>query len=109
MFQLGLLSFFVLQTIGVQANRYYNIRNKCPTDITLYINGVSQGTLAASGGFVQESFANDFDGFIFTDANGGNKNGSGATRAGFYGTVSIFFKPFLSYLATKYCPLDILE
>jgi hypothetical protein len=89
MFQLGLLSFFVLQTIGVQANRYYNIRNKCPSDITLYINGTSQGTLPASGGFVQKSFPNDFDGFIYTDANGGDANGSGTTRAGFYGTVCI--------------------
>jgi hypothetical protein len=100
MLQLGLLSFLVLQTIGVQASRQYNILNKCPSDITLYINGTSQGTLPASGGFVQEIFANDFDGFIYTDANGGNSNGSGTTRAGFYGTVGIF--PLYRLLVIKY-------
>jgi hypothetical protein len=84
-----LLSLFVLPIVVVQAVRQYTIENKCPSPITLYINGTSQGTVAANGGIIQKNFDNNFEGFIYTDANGGNKDGSGTTRAGFYGVVSI--------------------
>ena len=67
----------------------YIVTNQCPQAITALINGESQGLLAANGGSIQRTFDN-FDGFIFTDANGGNANGTGTTRAGFFGdTVSV--------------------
>jgi hypothetical protein len=95
MLHLGLLSLFFLQTIVVQAMRQYNVLNKCPSAITLYINGTSQRSLSANGGFIQNIFDNNFEGFIYTDANGGNQNGTRTTRAGFYGNVGIFhLRPF---------------
>jgi hypothetical protein len=87
---INLLSLLVLPTVVVQAVRQYTVKNKCPSPITLYINGTSQGTVAADGGIFQQNFNNNFEGFIYTDANGGNQNGSGTTRAGFYGVVSVF-------------------
>jgi hypothetical protein len=90
MLHVGLLSLLVLQAIAVHAMRDYTITNNCPGASTLYINGASQGTLAANGGSTQQSMNNTFEGLIYLDVNGGNQDGSGTTRAGFYGTVSSF-------------------
>jgi hypothetical protein len=89
MLQLSFLSLLVLPTIVVHATREYIITNNCPAPIALYINGVGQGTLPASGGSTQRTLDNNFSGFIYTDANGGNQNGAGTTRAGFFGEVGV--------------------
>ena len=90
MLHIGLLSLLIFQAITVHAIRQYTITNNCPDASTLYINGASQGTLAASGGSTQQMMNNTFEGLIYLDVNGGNQDGSGTTRAGFYGTVSNF-------------------
>lgn len=90
MFQLGLLSLLLLKTTAVHAAGTYTVTNNCPVASTLYMNGYSQGTLAANGGTFQTDFNSveaKFDGFWYLDVNGGNSNGSTSTRAGFYGSV----------------------
>ncbi|KAF8642814.1 hypothetical protein AX16_009403 [Volvariella volvacea WC 439] len=64
--------------------RRFVIRNDCPLPINYYINGESQGPLWANGGQVDRQLIDNFSGFIYTDANGGNQNGVGTTRAGFF-------------------------
>lgn len=78
-----------LLTTQVLALRHYSIVNSCPSAVTLYINGESQGSLAANGGTTTRDFNNTWSGLIYTDANGGNKNGTRTTRAGFFGDVSM--------------------
>jgi hypothetical protein len=90
---LHLFFLFLLVLPGLQVHAAttlnYIVTNQCPQAITVFINGQSQGSLAAKGGSIQRTFDN-FDGFIYTDANGGNKDGTGTTRAGFFGdTVSV--------------------
>ena len=70
------------------ADRIFTIRNRCPQSITLYINGQTQGLLAMNG-FMNQTFEDSWSGLIYTDANGGNANGAGTTKAGFYGQVTI--------------------
>ena len=67
--------------------RQYNIFNKCPTAIDLYIGGVLDGNIASAGNVTR--FLNTDAGFFYTDANGGKPDGTGTTRAGFFGNVSI--------------------
>jgi hypothetical protein len=88
MFLLSLSLLACCPLLWVHAARQYLITNKCPKPITLFINGESQGTLTANGGSTQRTFDNTFSGLIYTDANGGNQNGVGTTRAGFFGQVS---------------------
>jgi hypothetical protein len=88
MMKLSVLSASLLATQAL-AVRKYSIVNSCPAAINLYINGESQGSLAANGGTTVKEYPNTWSGFIYTDANGGNQNGAGTTRAGFYGEVHI--------------------
>lgn len=81
----ALLASPITLVLGV---REYIILNQCPSAITLYINGESQGSLAANGGSTTRELIDNWSGFIYTDANGGNQNGTGTTRAGFYGQAS---------------------
>ncbi|KAJ6587539.1 G-X-X-X-Q-X-W domain-containing protein [Mycena vulgaris] len=73
------------------ATRLYNITNNCPIPVTLYINGESRGTLASSGGFTTRTVDNNWSGFIYTDANQGNIDGSGTVRAGFFGEDNYYY------------------
>ncbi|KAF8890489.1 hypothetical protein BD779DRAFT_1469382 [Infundibulicybe gibba] len=72
--------------------RDYTIINRCPTDITLFVNGQNEGVLRANGGSVDKPYPKPWSGFIYTDANGGNgATGSGTTRAGFYGEDGYYY------------------
>lgn len=74
--------------------RLYTIFNDCPQNINLYINGVSQGSLGV-GATTTRELEENWSGFIYTDANGGNgSTGERTTRAGFYGEVSSDTKRF---------------
>jgi hypothetical protein len=70
--------------------RHFIIQNQCPSQINLYINGEYQGPLSR-GGQTERDFDSHFSGFIYTDANGGNQNGLGTTRAGFYGEYEYYY------------------
>jgi hypothetical protein len=85
MFKPTLLASLLYLTTSVTA-RLYTIQNNCPQGITLYINGVSQGRLAA-GAVTTRTQTENWSGFIYTDANGGSVTGERTTRAGFYGEV----------------------
>jgi hypothetical protein len=63
--------------------KQYNIFNNCPTDIDLYIGGVLDGNIARGGNVTR--FPDTGATLFYTDANGGNANGAGTTRAGFFG------------------------
>lgn len=65
-----------------QNTRQYNIYNKCPTAIDLYISGTNHGTIP-TGGSVSRTLGTSA-GYFFTDANGGSKNINRAIYAGFY-------------------------
>lgn len=82
------LALLVPFTQVVTAIRHYDIINNCPLPITLYINGESQGTLTSSGGSTTRDLPDGWSGFIYTDFNQGNEDGTATVRAGFYGTVS---------------------
>jgi len=70
-----------------QSTRQYIIFNKCPTAVNLYIGGVLDGSIPSAGNVTK--FLSTGAGFFYTDANGGNANGAGTTRAGFFDDVSI--------------------
>lgn len=57
--------------------------NRCPAPINLVIGGNITGTIPA-GGTVNTNLGFNTGGFFFTDANGGNANGVGTTRVGFF-------------------------
>jgi hypothetical protein len=62
---------------------------------TLYINGDSEGILAANGGIFKtniNSVEAKFDGFMYLDVNGGSGYNSATTRASFYGSVGDCYK-----------------
>ena len=65
-----------------QNTRQYNIYNKCPTAIDLYIAGTNQGTILTNGS-VSRTLGTGA-GYFFTDANGGSKNANRTIYAGFY-------------------------
>lgn len=68
------------------ADRYYQIKNNCPTDINLYSAGVLQRSLAA--GETTTQYATGFvPGPFYTDANGGSAGGVGSTKAAFWDRV----------------------
>ncbi|KAJ7495530.1 G-X-X-X-Q-X-W domain-containing protein [Mycena latifolia] len=81
--------FCALFAVGpaVSATRIYNITNNCPIPITLYVSGVPEGVLVSFGGYTTRIIDNNWSGFIYTDANQGNADGSGTVRAGFFGEV----------------------
>lgn len=76
----------LLSVVGVNAERIYTIKNKCPVTIKVYSGGHPRGTIAA-GRSITKSFPDNWDGFIYTNANGGTVKGSKTTKAGFYGEV----------------------
>jgi len=61
--------------------RRYNIYNKCPTAINLYIGGTNYGTLSTNGN--SSETLSTSAGFFFTDANGGSQNAKRTIYAGF--------------------------
>jgi len=67
----------------------FMIRNHCPSPIRVFINGKSQGTLPRESS-LNRKFDGAWSGTIYSSANGGNPNGVGTTRAGFYGKVCEF-------------------
>ncbi|KAL0952119.1 hypothetical protein HGRIS_008748 [Hohenbuehelia grisea] len=69
---------------AVLSERTLSIGNRCPADVTLYINGASMGIIAGFEGQYHTTMQPNFSGFIYTSANGGNANGTGTTRAGFF-------------------------
>ncbi|KAG5637604.1 hypothetical protein H0H81_003996 [Sphagnurus paluster] len=87
----NLALFALLAVSGVFADRKYIIKNSCPSAVKLYINGEAQGSIPASGGSFGRTFPDTWSGFIYTDANGGNKSGAGTTRAGFYGQSGYYY------------------
>ncbi|GLB36890.1 hypothetical protein LshimejAT787_0311770 [Lyophyllum shimeji] len=94
---------------GVLADRQYVVKNSCPTTVALFINGEPQGPLAAAGVTIQKTFPNTWSGFIYTDANGGNQNGSGMTRAGFHGDSNYYYivvDPAYFNVGVRITPLD---
>lgn len=70
----------------VSADRIFNLINNCPIPIDIYVNGASVGRVK-SGERIEKQYTENFSGFIYTDANGGNKDGSGTVRAGFFSEV----------------------
>ncbi|KAH6879697.1 G-X-X-X-Q-X-W domain-containing protein [Coprinopsis sp. MPI-PUGE-AT-0042] len=75
----------------VSAIRHYDIINNCPLPITLFVNGESQGTLTSSGGSTARDLPGGWSGFIYTDFNQGNQDGTATVRAGFYGTDNYYY------------------
>jgi hypothetical protein len=88
-FHLNVLGVVASCAVGALA-RTYKITNNCPLAITLYITGQNQGTLA-HGATITRTLDENFSSFIFTDANGGNADGSGTTRAGFFGPDDYYY------------------
>jgi hypothetical protein len=68
--------------------RSFTVINKCPRWIRIWVDGNSQGWLSPNSGSKVLNYPNDFSGLIYTNANGGNQDGSRTTRAGFEGQVS---------------------
>ena len=79
--------------------RQYNIFNKCPTAIDLYIGGVLDSNIASAGNVTR--FLTTSAGFFYTDVNGGKPDGTGTARAGFFGDVSIHGFEFSFHLTTS--------
>ena len=78
-----ILASSILATPLVRQNTcQYNIYNKCPTAIDLYIAGTNQGTIPTNGNISRTLGTGA--GYFFTDANGGSKNAERTIYAGFY-------------------------
>ncbi|KAJ7921823.1 G-X-X-X-Q-X-W domain-containing protein [Mycena leptocephala] len=84
-------SFSAVAVPAASATRIYNITNNCPISISLYINGVDEGVLASSGGKTTRIIDSNWSGFIYTNANQGNADGSGTVRAGFFGEDNYYY------------------
>lgn len=84
-----LLSFTSILSLPAVCARVFTISNRCPLPVTLYVSGGRQGILNSDGGTTQREFPEDWSGYIYTDANGGDGEKSvRVARAGFYGLVS---------------------
>ncbi|KAF5336494.1 hypothetical protein D9611_006744 [Ephemerocybe angulata] len=87
-FTLLMLATAVLATSTAQALEkrqtpyasQFVIHNSCPSAINLYIGGQLDSRIPTGGSVTKFSAP----GFFYTDANGGNANGAGTLRAGFY-------------------------
>ncbi|RDB27204.1 Endo-1,4-beta-xylanase A [Hypsizygus marmoreus] len=86
----ALLLVLTAPALLVSAARQITITNKCPSTITIYRNGNSQGSLS-SGSSSTSSVSNNFNGFYYTNANGGSSSGADTTRAGFYGQSGYYY------------------
>ncbi|KAF8960460.1 ricin B lectin domain-containing protein [Flammula alnicola] len=65
-----------------QTTRQYTIINKCPTAVNLFIAGALDSSMPV-GGSVTRTLPVDA-GMFYTDANGGDGDSQGTTRAGFF-------------------------
>ena len=70
--------------------------NKCPAPINVVVGGNITGIIPA-GGTLNTNLGFNTGGFFFADANGGNANGLGTTRAGYFIQV-LCVSSFFSYL-----------
>ncbi|KAJ3520024.1 hypothetical protein NMY22_g12929 [Coprinellus aureogranulatus] len=61
---------------------HFIIGNSCPTPVNLFIGNRLDTTLPIGGYTTKDSYV--YTDLFFTDAHGGNANGSGTTRAGFF-------------------------
>ncbi|TFK67156.1 hypothetical protein BDN72DRAFT_899185 [Pluteus cervinus] len=70
--------------------RPFTVVNQCSDAIDLYVSGQKQGTIQPNGNtnFTQPD---EWSGFIYTDQYGGSSDGTGTTRAGFYGTNDWYY------------------
>ncbi|TFK37931.1 ricin B lectin domain-containing protein [Crucibulum laeve] len=84
-----IIFFFLTNGVFSQSIIQYTIQNRCPADINLYIGGRLDG-LIPTGDNVTRFLAPDAGPF-YTDANGGNANGVGSTKAGFYLQSSYYY------------------
>ncbi|KAF8890491.1 ricin B lectin domain-containing protein [Infundibulicybe gibba] len=70
----------------------FTIVNKCPKEISVFINGQLRTLLKASGGSLVQTLGPTFVGAITSDVNGGNGvTGVGSTKAGFNGLAGYYF------------------
>ncbi|KAG5634420.1 hypothetical protein H0H81_002054 [Sphagnurus paluster] len=96
MFNLKTFSAIVLTAVAVaipvEGSRTFKVINKCPKPINLFVNGRTQGSLRPNGGSTSLTYSNSFSGVFYTDANGGNRNGFGTTRAGFEGVGDYYYE-----------------
>ncbi|KAF9466905.1 G-X-X-X-Q-X-W domain-containing protein [Collybia nuda] len=89
---LFLLGFTNILSLSAVLARVFTITNRCPLPVTLYVSGGRQGTLNADGGTTQREFPEDWSGYIYTDANGGNgEKSERVARAGFYGPNDYYY------------------
>jgi hypothetical protein len=78
--------------------KQYNIFNNCPSDINLYTGGVLDGNIASGGNVTR--FLDTGKALFYTDANGGNTNGAGTTRAGFFGNDLYYMVKDMAHINT---------
>ncbi|KAL4265377.1 Carbohydrate-binding module family 13 protein [Pleurotus pulmonarius] len=64
------------------ADRTFIINNACPSDVSLFMDGVRQSILAP-GAVVTKTFPSNFSGAIYSTSNGGSGTGRFATTAWF--------------------------
>ncbi|KAG5650648.1 hypothetical protein H0H81_011486 [Sphagnurus paluster] len=86
------LSFVALAlSVPSALARLYNITNNCGQEIDLYINEQHHGSIAA-GEFTLHTYGQDWNGYIYTDANGGDgATEARTTRAGFFGKYGYYY------------------
>jgi len=69
-------------------HRVYYLYNNCPANINLIESGVFSGEVIPSRNFTTRSTTSDgWRGPFYTDANGGNVDGSGSAKALFWNNV----------------------
>ncbi|KAF4573643.1 hypothetical protein EYR36_008161 [Pleurotus pulmonarius] len=64
------------------ADRTFVINNACPSDVSLFISAADQGVIP-QGTNVTKTLPSDFEGHIYSTANGGSGTGRFVTSAGF--------------------------
>ena len=77
------------QSAPTPAERSLLVLNKCPTSISVYQNG-QRDTILRPGANYTMQVAKQWNGFVYTDANGGTQSGAGSAMASFYGEVKFF-------------------
>ncbi|TFK97690.1 ricin B lectin domain-containing protein [Pterulicium gracile] len=80
------LSFVSKADIVPPIGRYVNVTNNCPITVPLYIGGQFKQDLTTISADPSTSYSEfigtDLGGFFYGTANGGNRDGNGAVRAG---------------------------
>jgi hypothetical protein len=87
MFAVLLVLASTILATPLENTHQYTVYNKCPTAIDLYIGGVKHGTIPKNGNTVK-TFSTP-QGYFYTDANGGSRNGKHTIHAGFYDVSGI--------------------